>query len=55
MAPITPRNNGEIQQLRMRPPMKIRAQLVIGRRLAGSPTCQVLEPTPVHPRARVRR
>lgn len=37
MDPITPRNNSEIQQLRMGPPMKIRAQLVIGRRLAGAP------------------
>lgn len=43
MDPITRRNNSEIQQLRMGPPMKIRAQLVIGRWLAGSPTCQVLE------------
>lgn len=43
MDPITRRNNSEIQQLRMGPPMKIRAQLVIGRWLAGSPTCQVLQ------------
>jgi len=44
MGPITRRNNAEIQQLRMGPPMKIRAQLVIGRWLAGSHTCQVLKP-----------
>lgn len=37
MGPITRRNNSEIQQLRMGPPMKIRAQLVIGRWLAGEP------------------
>lgn len=49
MDPITRRNNSEIQQLRMGPPMKIRAQLVIGRWLAGSPTCQVLEPPSLSP------
>lgn len=47
MDPITRRNNSEIQQLRMGPPMKIRAQLVIGRWLAGSSTCQVLERPPL--------
>lgn len=47
MDPITRRNNSEIQQLRMGPPMKIRAQLVIGRWFAGSSTCQVLEPSPL--------
>lgn len=44
MAPITRGNNREIQQLRVGPPMKIRAQLVIGHNWDGSPTCQVLEP-----------
>lgn len=44
MGSITLRNNGEIQQLRVGPPMKIRAQLVIGRWFAGNPTCQVLKP-----------
>lgn len=54
MGPITQRNNSEIQQLRMGPPMKVRAQLVIGRQLAGSPTCQVLKFLPLPHRFVVR-
>lgn len=37
MDPITQQNNSEIQQLRIGPPMKIRAQLVIGAWTSGEP------------------